>query len=413
MDGHVPLRPVLSKFVDEVPILAPTGTGMGAHSGRNLRVAHVCPDLDIEAAGPTQSVLRLCESLALEDVHVSLHTNLTGRRPVGVALNTHPGWRGLGRFGFSLQLVRALAAASREADILHNHSLWSGPSTTSGLTATWGKASLITSPRGTLSPVALTHSAWKKRLFRPLQWPALSKASLLHATSRMELEDIRSQSLRQQVAIVPNGIDVPDDLERRNVRSRGSVSRLLYLGRLHPIKGIEMLLEGWRELQQFYPTWELVVAGGGAESYESRLRGMAHNLGLERVTFAGAVFGEAKNLLYQESDLFVLPTRSENFGMVVAEALACGLPVITTRGAPWEGLREHRCGWWIERSREELVSALDQAMRLSPNELLGMGLRGRQWMLDEFDWRVVARSMKSVYQWIRDGGERPRCVVTD
>ncbi len=94
--------------------------------GREIRVAHVCPDLDIEAAGTTQSVLRLCESLAQEGVQVAVHTNLPGRRPVGVAFNAHPGWRVLGRFGFSFQLVRALATASRDADILHNHSLWSG-----------------------------------------------------------------------------------------------------------------------------------------------------------------------------------------------------------------------------------------------------------------------------------------------
>lgn len=376
-----------------------------------LRVAHVYPHLDIEAAGPTQSVLRLCESLALEGVRVDLHTTAPGRRPVGVNLIAHSHWRLLGRFGFSFELVRALAEANRCADIVHNHSLWSGPSMTTGLTALRGRARLVTSPRGTLAPEALAHSAWKKRWFKPLQWPALSRAALFHATSRMEFEDIRRLSLRQPVAIIPNGIDVPRHLELRPESDRRPRTQLLYLGRLHPIKGIELLLEAWRELQGEHATWELVVAGGGEQGYERRLRELASSLGLERVDFPGPAFGEHKDRLYRSSDLFVLPTKSENFGMAVAEALAQGLPVITTRRAPWSGLLDHRCGWWVERSRRDLVDALDQAMRLPSGELGEMGIRGRRWMIEEFDWNAVARHMKAVYRWLCSGGEIPSCVV--
>lgn len=382
-------------------------------STHELRVAHVVPHLDNEAAGPTQSVLRLCESLALEGVRIDLHTMAAGRRPMGVDLIAHPQWEMLGRFGFSFGVVRALADANRNVDIVHNHSLWSGSNMAAGLTARSGKALLVTSPRGTLSPEARARSALKKWLFKPLQWPAVTRAALLHATSRMEYEDIRRIRIRQPVAIIPNGIDVPEPIEAPTEKSEETCSRMLFLGRLHPIKGIEMLLDAWRELQDRHPRWELVVAGGGEVSYVQGLHAMAGRLGLARVAFPGPVFGPDKERLYRASDLFVLPTKTENFGMAVAEALAQGLPVVTTRRAPWPGLVDHRCGWWIERTLRDLVEALDRAMSLEAGELELMGLRGRQWMIAEYDWRSIARNMNAVYQWLCRGGETPSCVMID
>lgn len=378
-----------------------------------LKVAHVVPHLDNEAAGPTQSVLRLCESLALEGVRIDLHTMAAGRQPVGVNLIAHPQWRLLGRFGFSFDIVRALADAGRSADIVHNHSLWSGSNMAAGLTTRQGRALLVTSPRGTLSPEARARSALKKWLFKPLQWPAVTRAVLLHATSRMEYEDIRRIRIRQPVAIIPNGIDVPERIESKAGEAERTCSRLLFLGRLHPIKGIELLLDAWRELQHRHPRWELVVAGGGENSYVQGLHTMARRLGLARVSFPGPVFGPNKEHLYRASDLFVLPTKTENFGMAVAEALAQGLPVVTTRRAPWPGLVDNRCGWWIERTPRDLVEALDKAMSLEAGELEQMGLRGRQWMIAEYDWRAIARNMKSVYEWLCRGGEAPNCVMVE
>ena len=386
------------------------GAGLRKHE---LKVAHVVPHLDNEAAGPTQSVLRLCESLALEGLSIDLHTMAAGRQPVGVNLIAHPQWRALGRFGFSFGIVRALAEAGRSVDIVHNHSLWSGSNMVAGLTARRGRALLVTSPRGTLSPEARARSSLKKWLFKPLQWPAVTRSALLHATSRMEYEDIRRIRIPQPVAIIPNGIDVPEIVEERAEESQRTFARMLFLGRLHPIKGVEMLLEAWRELQDRHPHWELVVAGGGEHAYVQGLQAMTVRLGLRRVSFPGPVFGPDKARLYRASDLFVLPTKTENFGMAVAEALAQGLPVVTTRRAPWPGLVDNRCGWWIERSLRDLVEALDKAMSLEAGELKQMGLRGRQWMIAEYDWRSIARNMKAVYQWLCRGGEAPSCVMVE
>ncbi len=371
------------------------------------------PHLDNEAAGPTQSVQRLCESLALEGVQVDLHTMAAGRPPVGVNLVAYEQWTVLGRFGFSYDIIAGLATASRVVDVLHNHSLWSGSNIAAGYATRRQSALLVTSPRGTLAPAALARSALKKWLFKPLQWPAISRAACLHATSRMEYEDFRRIGLRTPVAIIPNGIDVPALADRAKAANRNRMSRLLFLGRLHPIKGIELLLEAWRDLQSRHREWELIVAGTGELAYVKSLHELAQSLRLERLNFAGPVFGTEKEQLYRSSDLFVLPTRTENFGMAVAEALAQALPVVTTRGAPWAGLVINECGWWIERSLPELVAALNLAMGLERPILESMGRRGRRWMVTEFDWTSIARQTKGVYQWMRAGGETPPWVMLD
>ena len=379
-----------------------------------MKLVHVIPHMDEEAAGPTQSVVRLCEALAAQGEVVDMHTMAAKGAPKGVNLTVHDEWKPLGRFGFSLELVRSLAAASGSCDILHNHSLWSFPNMAAGIAVGGKRARLVTSPRGTLAPAARARSRMKKRIFKPLQWPALSRAQLLHATSEMEYADIREYGLRHPVVVIPNGIDIPDLSGDSSAGLMGDAGhgrrRLLFLGRLHPIKGIELLLEAWQALQEAHPDWDLTIAGKGDETYVASLQALAARLKLKRVEFTGPVYGAAKTRLYVASHLFVLPTFTENFGMAIAEAQAHALPVITTRGAPWSDLASHRSGWWVERTHAEVVKALGEAMRLDPGALAQMGQHGRQWMISDFDWTSVAQQMAAAYRWVVDGGTPPACL---
>ncbi len=379
-----------------------------------MKLVHVIPHMDEEATGPTQSVVRLCEALAAKGETVDMHTMAAKGAPEGVNLKVHDEWKPLGRFGFSLELVRSLAAASRSCDILHNHSLWSFPNMAAGIAVGGKQARLVTSPRGTLAPAARARSRMKKRVFKPLQWPAITRACLLHATSEMEYADIREYGLRHPVVVIPNGIDIPklpEDSTTGLSEDMGSGRRrLLFLGRLHPIKGIELLLEAWQVLQDAHPGWDLAIAGKGDETYVASLQALVARLKLKRVEFIGPVYGAEKTRLYRASHLFVLPTFTENFGMAIAEAQAHALPVITTRGAPWSGLGSRRSGWWVERTHAELVIALEEAMGLDPAALDQMGQRGRQWMISDFDWASVAQQMAAAYRWVVDGGAPPSCL---
>lgn len=375
-----------------------------------MNLVHVVPHLDEEAAGPTQSVMRLCESLAALGHQVDIRTMAAGRQPAGAHLRVLPEWKYPPRFGFSPRLLPALRQAAKRADIIHNHSLWSYPNMAAGLACGYNSL-LVTSPRGTLAPAARSRSVLRKRVFFPLQKHAITRAACLHATSQMEVQDIRSMGLRHPVILLPNGIDVP---ERDSVvRNEDAPRRLLFLGRIHPIKGLELLLEAWSTLESAHPMWELMIAGKGDPGYVGALRARASSLRLARCHFHGPIYAEAKDAMFHSSELFVLPTHTENFGMAIAEALARAVPVLTTKGAPWAGLESTRSGWWIDRTLDSLVESLGAAMHKSPQELSGMGHNGYKWMKRDFEWPVIASSMAEVYSWLRDGGPVPACVQLD
>lgn len=269
----------------------------------------------------------------------------------------------------------------------------------------------VVTPHGMLDPWARSRSRWKKQLVRWWFEDAhLRLASCLRATAEMEAGHFRSFGLRQPIAVVPNGIDTPDTVQRPR---HGGPRRLLFLSRLHPKKGLPFLLRAWAEIAPNRPDWELVISGPDEIGHEAEMRALAERLALPRVRWWGPVAGQAKEDLYRSADLFVLPTHAENFGLVMGEALAHGVPVITTRNAPWEGLRTHRCGWWIELSHRALVDALSDAMAREDGELRDMGARGHAWMQRDFSWERVAEQMAEVYRWTAFGGSAPACVQRD
>lgn len=244
----------------------------------------------------------------------------------------------------------------------------------------------------------------------PVQRRTLFAADLLHATSHEELADMRALGLHQPVALIPNGVHVPAAVADRGGTSGGQRT-LLFLSRIHPKKGLDLLLAAWRQLQSRHQNWRLMVAGRGEAAHVTAVEQLARRLSVERVEFLGPVYGEQKSAVYAGADLFVLPTHTENFGIVVAEALAHGVPAVVSRGAPWAGLATHDCGWWIENTVEALTSTLDEAMGLCPDVLRANGERGRNWMRSEFGWPTIGRSMVASYRWLLDGGERPPCVM--
>lgn len=262
----------------------------------------------------------------------------------------------------------------------------------------------VVTPRGMLDPWARRNSAWKKRLFAAFAETAhLRHAHCIRATAEMEAEHFREIGLCAPIAVVPNAVSIPDLETRPNSHRR----QALFLSRIHPKKGVDVLLQVWAKLQGCHPEWDLVIAGIDENGHEAELKALAGRLRLQRVTFLGPVHGAAKDSLYRGSDLFVLPTHAENFGLVVAEALAQEVPVITTTNAPWSGLEEKHCGWWIPLNRERLADTMAHAMTCSRADLRAMGARGRAWIKSDFAPEQVAALMRSVYLWCAGRAERP------
>jgi glycosyltransferase involved in cell wall biosynthesis len=367
--------------------------------------AHVVPHIDNEAAGPSYSVPRLCQALAGHGNKIQLHC-LKGASIEWdeIEIIEHKDSPFLKKLGFSNSMKHALKAGANDFDIIHNHSLWMMPNIYPAWAIRGSKARLITAPRGTLTPWALKRSRYAKSLLWHWQKEALEKADCLHATAESEYVDIRNKGLTAPVLILPNGIDIPT-LEQRPTDN--GLRKLLFLGRIHPKKGIDLLLRSWKMLAPRFPDWELLVAGPDNGGYMKTMIGLKNELELSRVSFLGPVFGQEKTKIYQSSDLFVLPTHSENFGLTVAEALANNVPAIVTKGAPWEGLNLNGCGWWIEHNESKLYDILFQAMTMTRHELQKMGDRGRNWMANEYSWEEIGRKLSETYKWLLGGGESP------
>lgn len=377
-----------------------------------MKIIHVVPHIDQEAAGPSYSVPRLCQSLSAYGNEVELSC-LAARNDIsGVALDIHPQWPLFKRFAVSTSLSKKIARAAKNVDVIHNHSLWSMINIAAGLIVPGGKAKLVTSPRGTLSSYALSRSSGYKSILWPLQRSALARADMLHATSEMEINEIRSLGFHAPIVLLPNGVDLPS-FSRTNIRRKKEFRTLLFLSRLHPKKGLDRLLQAWLLLQSKHPTWRLVIAGQGEHKHVIEIHELAEKLGLERVFFTGPVYGKFKSEEYFSADLFVLPTHSENFGMVVAEALAHGCPVVVSRGAPWESIERVGCGWWVDNDVPTLFSTLDFALNLPANQLAHMGELGKLWVEREFGWSSIGGKMDMAYRWLVGGGDCPSWVRVD
>ena len=380
-----------------------------------LRAVHIVAGLDPRHGGPAYSVPRLCEALHTRGTDVRILTVREMNTPLESPITAYPQDFADIPFLRSLRMSSGLAKAARIAvrasDLVHVHGLWLMPNVYAGQVAAATGRPLVVTPRGMLAPEALAFSARKKRLFwRFLQKPAYARAAVWHATCEAEAEEIRAFGIRAPIAIIPNGIDIPQS-PVRSVTRQTALRTILFLGRLHPMKGLPDLVAAWSRLAQERSDWILRIVGPDEGGHRMELEKMVQQGGVPRVVFDSSVHSAEKARVFQEADVFVLPTQNENFGLAVAEALAAGIPAIVSHGAPWSGLETERCGWWVKRGAAPLLEALREATALPDTERHAMGLRGRAWMERGFAWESVAAQMLLVYQWVTGHGPCPYFVT--
>lgn len=378
-----------------------------------MRVVQIIASVADEAAGPSYSGPRLASALARAGADVEMFTVGATPRDLGegVVHRVFPqalaGTPGLSRLVLSPAMDAALRREAAHAEVLHTHGLWLMPNIAPAAIARRAGKAFVLSPRGMLGPPALRFSRRRKQLVWALmQRRAAASAALLHATSEEECREIRDMGLTAPVTVIPNGIDVPP-LERRPAAGERTA---LSLGRIHPKKGLDRLIRAWSRLGPAAAGWRLRIVGPSEAGCAEDLRALARSLSLARVDIEGPLFGAEKLDAYRQADLFVLPTLNENFAMTVAESLAAGTPVLSTRGAPWAGLEAEGCGWWIDHGEAVLADALTAAMLRPREELAAMGAKGRAWMQRDFSWDRIGRDMLAAYRWARGAGDRPESI---
>ncbi len=324
-----------------------------------------------------------------------------------IAVRTHAIW-GHKRFGYARGMTADLFAS--EPHLVHVHGMWQYPSI---VVLRWARRTskpYIVSTHGMIEPWALQQSRFKKRVAMWLyQRRCLESAFCIRATSALEAQSIRKAGFKNKIALIPNGAKIPPALSPRNI-SPDRIRRVLFLSRIHPKKGLLNLVKAWHEVKP--NGWQLLIIGPDEVNHLAEVQAAVRARNLQgQIIFQGETLGAEKTKLYCESDLFVLPSFSENFGLVIAEALVCGTPVITTRATPWEELKKHQCGWWIETGVEPLVRALREAIALSDAERNAMGERGQRLIEEHYTWPAIGRQMIAVYEWMLGNGPKPGCVV--
>ncbi len=379
-----------------------------------MRVVHVLPSVADDSAGPSYSVPRLCEALVELGVDASIATVARGHPRESTALfRAFPLGYGPSRLLRSPKLRTWLRreAKANTIDVVHGHGLWTLPNVYPGAVGQGGgRCRTIYSPRGMLSAWALAQNRVQKQLFWQIfQGRVFRTADCLHATADSEYKEIRTAGLRAPVCIIPNGVDLPP----RVPKPRRARRKLLYLGRIHPKKGLDLLLAAWTAVQDAHGDWDLYIVGPMDGEYAQSVKRLADDLRAARVSFRGPLYGDAKLQAYRDADLFVLPSHSENFALTIAEALAAGVPVIATEGTPWSGLKARQAGWWVPQNVSSLTECLQRAMRMSAPELDSMGANGRHWMASEFSWNSVGAKFVETYEWLCGRRPSPAWVMLD
>ena len=169
---------------------------------------------------------------------------------------------------------------------------------------------------------------------------------------------------------------------------------------MHPKKGVVELLNSWKKIQTRHSDWELLICGFDENNYKKTISNKINKLNLQRVFLKDFVTGKEKEKIFYSSDLFILPSHSENFGLSIAEALSYQLPVITTTNTPWKKLNNYQCGWCIKLDEKIIARTLEKAFIMSTKERLSMGKRGRNWMIKDFSDHTIGLRMHAVYEKI-------------
>jgi glycosyltransferase involved in cell wall biosynthesis len=371
-----------------------------------VKIGHIVPSLEIRHGGPSRSVRQLAKATASLGHEVDLLTSAPsvagevenhGRLTVRTWRREWPG---------AICRVPALAAHLERTsyDIVHHHALWLRTLHYARRKAARDGIPLVISPRGMMSRWAWNHHRARKAFAAQWVHPgAFAAATGWHATSPEEADEIRALGFTQPICVAPNGVDAPTtvDVAAARIYWRSRVPAVdtrrvaLFYSRFHEKKRVIELIDLWA--QSGPPDWLLLVAGLPEQYSVEQLRAQAMAAGAaDRIQIHD---GTGHPPPYSVASLFLLPSHSENFGLVIAEAMAHGIPVITTDMTPWSSLNTNTLGWCVPWTQFE--PTLARAMAEPADSLAARGAQAREWVLREFSWEKSARALAAFYATLK------------
>jgi glycosyltransferase involved in cell wall biosynthesis len=357
-----------------------------------VRILISVPDLAAESGGPSLSAVRTAQQLSRLGAACAIAFGADERPLVAdTEVRQYPLPRSGGRLPLTFwRHLNGLGGAIADfmPDVVYDFGVWLPENIASHVAARRSGTRWICSPRGMLEPWSISNKALKKRVaWLTYQKRFLRRADALVGTSREECDNLRRLLPDSSVWLIPNGVDLPAEV----TRPESELRQALFLSRIDHKKQPDLLIRAWATLRP--NGWRLVIAGPSEPTYRQYLQQLIDALGLRaNIELREAVYGAQKQALLANSHLFVLPTMSENFGIAIAEALAYGLPVITTTGTPWSDIQRVDCGWHVEPNESAIVKALAAACALPASHLAIMGQRGRA-LAQQYSWDRSASAL--------------------
>jgi len=329
------------------------------------------------------------------------------------AMNTylHPS------FSLIKNFTRALPEM-KKFNIVHQHGIWVPVSILTLEANKHYNTNVIIQPHGYLEPYRLNLSKIKKKLaYLFYEKKNIEQSRLLVACSFEEYSNLKNIFPKKDIAIIPNGVSesfynaIANNDYFKNLKYCGR-KNLLFLSRIHPLKGLERLLSAYSRIDsKIRNQWNIIIAGVDQNNHSSYLKKLAIDLKInQNVFFEGEKFNSKKVNIMSSADLFILPTYSENYGIVVAESLARGVPVLTTKGAPWGLLEKHGCGFWVDNHEDGIKLGLEKAMETPNDKLKLMGKIGRSVAKNYFLWDRIVYKTIELYSWLMGETEKPDFV---